>query len=145
MKIKNHPNLVRLFEVFKDSQGHLCFVFEFINSGSLYDYLVKCQKMNVRISEIELKSLVFFFLHGINHIHNANFIHRDLKLENVLMQAPKNEEEELYSSQLSQSSKPLMLKVADLGCAKETRQRFWQNLFCFDLCSQGNRSLISST
>lgn len=122
-KIKKHPNIVTLYEAFKDATGRLCFVFEYISDGSLFDIIKKSNSIGQRLMESEIRSLLFYFLQGISHMHQANFMHRDLKPENVLMQAPETAEDEQYATIVKFCPKPLILKVADLGCAKDARQK----------------------
>ncbi|CAL5997049.1 Kinase [Hexamita inflata] len=124
-KIRAHPNIVTLHELFREKDGTLYFVFELINQGSLYDYILKCQRVNRPPTENEIKAIGYQFLVGLAHIHNNSFIHRDLKLENVLMQADDSLPN--LAINLQQSSQPLIPKIADLGCAKETRVRFANN------------------
>lgn len=124
-KIGVHPNIVTLHELFREKDGTLYFVFELINSGSLYDYVLKCQKQNKPLSEKEVCALTYQILRGLGHMHQHNFIHRDLKLENILLQADTAKQSQ--SIRLSQSEKPLVPKIADLGCAKETRARVTLN------------------
>ncbi len=41
-KIREHPNVVTLYEMFGEKDGTIHFVFELVDGGSLYDYLLRC-------------------------------------------------------------------------------------------------------
>lgn len=41
-KIREHPNVVTLYEMFGEKDGTIYFVFELVDGGSLYDYLLRC-------------------------------------------------------------------------------------------------------
>ena len=58
-KIGVHVNIVTLHELFREKDGTLYFVFELINGGSLYDYILKCQKINKPPTEKEVCSLTY--------------------------------------------------------------------------------------
>lgn len=60
-------------------------MFEYVNSGSLLDYLQIYQKRETTIPENEVKQLFAAILQGVAHIHRNHFMHRDLKLENILL------------------------------------------------------------
>lgn len=76
----NHPFIVELFYAFQDEQ-HLYLVTEFMQGGELFFHLHKerfftNERMKFYACEIIL---------ALGHIHANNFIYRDLKLENILL------------------------------------------------------------
>ncbi|KAH0576735.1 Kinase, CMGC RCK [Spironucleus salmonicida] len=115
-KIKPNLNIVTLYEAFREKDGTFYFVFEFVDAGSLYDLLVKNQKLSARMPEVEIRQICFQVLQGLDHMHSYDFMHRDLKPENVLLQ---HSTEGIQITGMS----TVIPKIADLGCAKETRQR----------------------
>ena len=56
-------------------------VMEYAENGELFDYVQK----NQRLSEQETKSIMFQIFLAVDNMHSNGIIHRDLKLENVLL------------------------------------------------------------
>lgn len=108
IRMKEHPNIVKLMEVVRQKED-LYFVFEYINSGNLLEFLSQRRSANTRISESVAKGLMKQILEGIDHIHRNNYMHRDLKCENILVSD-------------NGASEPCV-KIADLGCAKSLLER----------------------
>lgn len=78
----NHPNIVKLYEVVKTKELH-CLSLELIRGSNMAIYLRK-QKMS-KISEQKARHFCFQILLAVEHMHNAKILHRDLKLENILV------------------------------------------------------------
>lgn len=75
-----HANIVRLIGICT-TQTVFCVALEFINGSTLADTLEKCQKIN----EIEAKSIAGQLIGALAYLHQNGVIHRDLKLENVMI------------------------------------------------------------
>lgn len=75
-----HANVIRLLEVF-ESAMHLLIVTEYAGGGDLQQ-LVKRRK---RIPEPEAKDIFRQVVYGLAHIHARSILHRDIKLDNVLL------------------------------------------------------------
>ena len=54
---------------------------EYAENGELFDYVQKRQK----IPESETKRIMFQIFLALDHMHFHRIIHRDLKLENILL------------------------------------------------------------
>jgi serine/threonine protein kinase len=77
-----HPSIIRYFEAFETpTQMHL--VMEYVNGGNLVDLLKKFPDQ--RLPEAKAKWLFMQICCGVASLHEQNVIHRDLKLENVLL------------------------------------------------------------
>ena len=82
LKKLNHPNVVRMYDLIETpKQLHL--VLELIPGGSLGSYLKK--KPNKRFEELECKIMFKQIVSAIEYIHSQKVTHRDLKLENLLL------------------------------------------------------------
>jgi serine/threonine protein kinase len=57
-------------------------VLELVNGGSLQDYILRSSTYN----EDEAARLVMQMLQGVQYLHSLGIVHRDLKVENILLQ-----------------------------------------------------------
>lgn len=81
LKGLNHPNIIRLFNVF-DEKLYYFLVTEKMAGGELFDRIVKKTFYN----EKEARDTVLVLFQAIDYIHKHNIAHRDLKPENLLLQ-----------------------------------------------------------
>ena len=75
-----HPHVVKLYDVVRTDK-HECLVLECLSGGELFDYLVSRQ----RLADKEAQGFVRQILSAIDYCHSHGIIHRDLKLENLLL------------------------------------------------------------
>ena len=87
LKILNHQNIVKLYEVI-DTSKNLHLAMEFIGGTSLHGYLKR--RPNRRLEESEANRVFKQILHAINYCHGKNVTHRDIKLENILLDDENN-------------------------------------------------------
>ena len=81
----NHPNIVKLEEV-KATKDYYYIVMEYINGGSLTDCLKKYQKKTGKaFPESIVQYLMLQIVDAIKYIHVRHIIHRDLKLDNIMV------------------------------------------------------------
>lgn len=81
LKMLDHPNLIKLHSIV--SSGDKCnFVMDYVAGKDLYDYL---QTRGYKLPETLMKRILLHLLNGLKHLHENGIIHRDLKLENVMM------------------------------------------------------------
>ncbi|OTF73820.1 serine/threonine-kinase-like protein [Euroglyphus maynei] len=83
METLHHPNLIRIFEVIESFSKHFL-VMELAPGGELFQVI----STNGRFSESEAKHFFSQILSAIDHMHQHNLIHRDIKAENVFFSDP---------------------------------------------------------
>jgi serine/threonine protein kinase len=78
----HHPHVVQLLELIA-TEAHVWLVSELCAGGELFDYLLE----RGRLPEREARALVGQLALAVAHLHARGIVHRDLKLENVLLDA----------------------------------------------------------
>ena len=106
-----HKNIVVLEDI-KITKSHYYLVMEYCNGGSLSDCLKKYQQMyGIPFTEEIVQYLMKQIIEGIRYIHNKNIIHRDLKLDNILVK---------FNSENDKNTLNMMkavIKIIDFGFA----------------------------
>ena len=88
LKKINHPNIVRLIDL-KKTKSHCYIVMEFCNGGDLSGCLKKYKHAHHRpFSEQIVQYIMRQVVSGIAFLHSNKIIHRDLKLDNILVTFP---------------------------------------------------------
>lgn len=77
-----HPNIVRILDV-AEHPDNVCFIMEFAAGGELRDYVEKRKAL----SEEESRTFFRQIVQAVHYVHSKKIIHRDLKLENILLDA----------------------------------------------------------
>ncbi|XP_059448288.1 CBL-interacting serine/threonine-protein kinase 1-like [Corylus avellana] len=85
LKLLKHPNVVRLHEVLA-SKNKINMVLEYVTGGELFNRIASKGKLK----EIEGRKLFQQLIDGVSYCHTKGVFHRDLKLENVLVDAKGN-------------------------------------------------------
>ncbi|OIV97320.1 hypothetical protein TanjilG_07072 [Lupinus angustifolius] len=85
LKVLKHPNVVRLYEVLA-SKTKIYMVLEYVTGGELFD---KIQSKG-KLTEAAARKIFQHLIDGVSYCHNKGVYHRDLKLENVLVDAKGN-------------------------------------------------------
>jgi serine/threonine protein kinase len=76
----SHPNIIKIFQIM-DSEEECYVVMELAKGGELMDYITARGKLSEKESRRYFRQIVS----AMAHIHSANIVHRDLKLENILI------------------------------------------------------------
>jgi calcium-dependent protein kinase len=84
MRQLDHPNIVRLFEVFQDEK-RFYLVTELCTGGELFDEITK----RSHFSERDAASIIKQVLSAVAYCHAKQICHRDLKPENILFDSNK--------------------------------------------------------
>ena len=82
LKILKHKSITRLFETF-ESEKSIQLVCELCVGGDLLEYVRKRRKLSEEYGKFIMKQI----LKGVYHCHINNILHRDLKLDNILLNA----------------------------------------------------------
>lgn len=110
LKIMDHPNIVKLYEVFQDKKYYYL-VTELCTGGELFDRLSKDDIMDEKDSANIMKQL----LSAIVYCHSKNVVHRDLKPENLLLESPDDNTRikviDFGTSQIFNPTKKMTVKI----------------------------------
>ncbi|OMJ87571.1 hypothetical protein SteCoe_10656 [Stentor coeruleus] len=79
LKILDHPNIIRIFEVYR-SQTKLHIVTELCTGGELFNRIKEMKKF----SENQAAKYMIDIVSAVMHCHQRGVVHRDLKPENLL-------------------------------------------------------------
>lgn len=85
MKLLNHPHIIKLYQVM-ETKDMLYIVTEYAKNGEMFDYLTS----NGRMSENEARKKFWQILTAVDYCHRHHIVHRDLKTENLLLDANMN-------------------------------------------------------
>ena len=78
LKKLNHPDIVKVLEFYKTDQAYYI-VSEYCSGGELFE------KAETYLSETQIAVIFKQILSGLSYLHSNNIVHRDLKLENILI------------------------------------------------------------
>ncbi|KAK4720958.1 hypothetical protein R3W88_011191 [Solanum pinnatisectum] len=92
-----HPNIIRFKEVFL-TPAHLAIVMEYASGGELFERICNAG----RFSEDEARFFFQQLISGVSYCHSMQICHRDLKLENTLLDGSSTQ----------------CLKICDFGYSK---------------------------
>ncbi|KAF8332021.1 kinase-like domain-containing protein [Cantharellus anzutake] len=101
MKESQHPNIVNFLDAYLVQGTNLWVVMDYMEGGALTDIIE-----NNRLEEDQIASICHETCKGLRHLHDQSIIHRDIKSDNVLLDAQGH------------------VKITDFGfCAKLTDQK----------------------
>lgn len=80
-----HPNLVRLQEIIQNEK-YIGIVLEYASGGELFEYILQ----NKYLKDSSGCRLFAQLISGVDYLHSKGIVHRDLKLENLLLDKHKN-------------------------------------------------------
>ena len=80
MKTLRHNSIVRILETI-ETENYILIIMENISGGDLLSFVKKRTKLNEKTARIIFKQLI----NSIKFIHSKGIIHRDIKLDNILI------------------------------------------------------------
>lgn len=99
LKMCQHPNIIKLLDLFENSDYYFI-VLEYMQGADLFDYL---QARDFKLGEDRVKDIAWQLTLGLKYLHSYGIVHRDLKLENIMM---------------TNTSSKAVPKIVDFGLAK---------------------------
>ncbi len=103
LKKLDHPNIVKIIEFYSAPKAYYI-ITDFCSCGELYNQIKN------QYSENQLAVLFYQVLSGLFYLHSNNIVHRDLKLENILIS-------EIEKDKVT-NEKYFWVKIIDFGTAK---------------------------
>lgn len=83
LKKLDHPNIVKIFEFFEEIDGFYL-ITEYCNGGELLKVIEEQGLLNEKV----VANIMYQVFSGVSYLHNTfGIIHRDLKLENILIES----------------------------------------------------------
>jgi len=81
----SHPNIVKLHEMV-ETERYIGIVLEYASGGELFDYILTHRYLKDGAARRLFAQLVS----GVGYLHKKGIVHRDLKLENLLLDRNRN-------------------------------------------------------
>lgn len=77
--IGSHPYIIKLIDVMEDDKNFFI-VLEYLDGRDLFEFMNR-NFMN----EAKAKRILYSILRAVKYLHNFGIVHRDIKLENIMM------------------------------------------------------------
>ncbi|KAF8463262.1 kinase-like domain-containing protein [Kalaharituber pfeilii] len=106
-----HPHIARLYEVIV-TESLVWLVLEYCPGNELYNYLIN----NGRLSVDKTRKIFAQLCGAVAYVHQKSCVHRDLKLENILLDKHEN------------------VKLCDFGFTREYEKQKLLQTFCGTVC-----------
>ena len=107
----NHPNIAKFYDKLED-ESHYYLIHEYCNGGNLTECIKKYQQIHKEPFSIEIiQHFMIEIISAFCHIHSKKIIHRDIKLDNILLS---------YDNETDKNNFDLMkssIKIIDFGVA----------------------------
>ncbi|KAL2820732.1 hypothetical protein BJX63DRAFT_282705 [Aspergillus granulosus] len=81
----SHANIVRLHEMV-ETDRHIGIIMEYASGGELFDHILR----NKYLKDNAARRLFAQLVSGVGYLHKKGIVHRDLKLENLLLDRNRN-------------------------------------------------------
>ena len=116
LKEMDHPNIIKLIDV-KDTTKYYYLVMEYCNGGDLAKCLAYYKNKNQKpFSEEVVQYLMRQIVSGICYLHKKNILHRDIKLENILVNF--DNEKDAHERNMMKAK----IKIIDFGFSRHLQK-----------------------
>lgn len=85
LNLLRHPNIVQLYDMLITDDFY-CLFFEYVEGGQMLDYIISHGKLKEKPARHFFRQL----LSAVDYCHRNSIVHRDLKIENVLIDREGN-------------------------------------------------------
>jgi len=75
----DHPNIIKLYDIYEDEENYYA-VTELCEGGTMLQYL-----NNHFLSIKFIRAVMIQLFRAVKYMHGLNILHRDLKLENMVL------------------------------------------------------------
>ena len=82
LKTLDHPNIVKIHEVFEYSNGDLSIVMELCSGDELFETLLQ-EKPHYRMLQHDVRRISYQMFSALNYLHLNNLVHRDIKRKSM--------------------------------------------------------------
>jgi len=106
LNMPDSPNIARIYEVLEDKKA-IYIVMEKVNGMDLFEVLAQ-----ERLPVSHAREIIQQLLRAMDHLHSQKAIHKDLKLENIMIDSPPASPRSAYGES-SGSLSPTSVKVVD--------------------------------
>ncbi|CAD6198887.1 unnamed protein product, partial [Caenorhabditis auriculariae] len=109
-----HPKLINLHDAFEDD-GEMCMIYEFMSGGELFE---KVADETNRMSEDEAAEYMRQVCKALCHMHEMNYVHLDLKPENIMFTTKRSNQLKLIDFGLAAHLDPKQTVKVTTGTAE---------------------------
>ncbi|KAJ6658883.1 hypothetical protein lerEdw1_019519 [Lerista edwardsae] len=122
MSSLSHPHIITIYEVF-ENKDKIVIIMECASKGELYDYISERRRLNERETRHFFRQIVS----AVHYCHKNGVVHRDLKLENILLDDNCNIKVKAFSVVVETA---ISLKIADFGLSNLYQKDKFLQTFC---------------
>lgn len=83
----NHPNIVKPLDYVPNEK---IIILQYIKGKDLIDLITECGNKNEKLDEEDIHRYFVQIISALEHCHNNGYVHRDIKLENIMINNNNN-------------------------------------------------------
>ena len=112
LKTLDHPNIIKLYDI-KQTINSYYLIFDLCNGGNLTSCLDKYKKKyHLPFTQEIVQHIMTQIVNGLRYLHNSKILHRDIKLDNILLHYENNDD--LKNANILKAN----VKIIDFGFAR---------------------------